>query len=208
MLNVSVSGGQSLDKAYGNGNIKVLQKTDAGTVPHEVLITNNGNSSISIKKGSLLTSSVSQDMVIAEDKNIGVNSTETLKTYCIEPSERAEANIKLLPVNNTNYGINKVLSNDNPYNPQTAYETQLKIWIIVSGGSLNPYTGEPVAVVENKGITWTQFRQDIAIAKNDIMKTFNVNENGIQNLNQNPGFNPMDSVNETINWIKSALRIG
>ncbi|MGZ7158914.1 MAG: hypothetical protein ACXVHR_00380 [Methanobacterium sp.] len=207
MLTISVSSGQSLDKAYTNGNIKVLQKSDAGTIPHEIEISNNGNSTINVKKGNALASSASQDLVIAEDKQIATNSTGTVKAYCIEPSQRAVAETKLLPVNNTYYGVNKVLSTSNPYNPQNAYETQLKIWVIMSGGNLNPYTGEPVAVVEDRGITWTQFRQDIAVAKNDIMKTFNVNESGIQNLNQNPGFNPLDMVNDTINWIKSSLGI-
>jgi hypothetical protein len=207
MLNISFSGGTDLNQAYGNGNVKVIQKTAAGTVPHEVEITNGGNSTINVKKGNALVSSPSEDLVVAEDKQIAPNSTATLKAYCIEPSQRAIVDTKLLPVNNTYYGVNRVISDSDPYNSQSAYDAQLKIWVIMSGGNLNIYTGEPVAVRETKGITWTQFRQNIADAKNDIMKSFNVTESEIQNLNQKPSTSPSNLINDTINWVKSILRI-
>jgi hypothetical protein len=205
MLNLSVSEGLSLNEAYSSGNIKVIQKTDAGTVPHEVEITNNGNVGINAKKGNVLVSSVSQDLVIAENKQIAPNSTETLKAYCLEPSQRAVVNSKLLPVNNTYNAANQIISGSNPYDSQSAYNAQLEIYVIMSGGNLNPYTGEPVAVVETKQITWTQFRQDLSNAKTSVMKTFNVSENELQNLNQN--VNPPNGIDETINWIKSSLGI-
>jgi hypothetical protein len=207
MLIFSVSGGMSLDKAYANGNVLVIQKTSAGAIPHEVDITNNGNSTINVKKGIILSSSISQDLVIAEDKQINKNSTETIKAYCIEPSQRAVADSKLLPLNYTSNSINKLLNNSDPYNDQDAYNTQLEIWVIVSEGNLNPYTGEPVAVVEAKGITWTQFRQNLANAKNNVMTTFNVTESGIPNLNQTSNPNSSNWINDTINWIKSILNI-
>ena len=207
MLSLSVSGGLGLNEAYSSGSIKVIQKTDAGTVPHEIEITNNGNTTVNAKKGNTLVSSISQDLVVAEDKNIASNSTETVKAYCIEPSQKAVINTKLLPVNNTYKGVNRVISSSNPYDAQSAYNAQLKIWVIMSGGNLNPYTGEPVAVVETKQIGWTQFRQNLADAKNEVLKTFNVNESEIQNLNQDQGFNPQNWINDTINWIKSSLGI-
>jgi hypothetical protein len=207
MLSLSVSGGLGLNEAYSSGNIKVIQKTAAGTVPHEVEITNNGNATVNVKKGNALASSVSEDLVIAEDKNIGPSSTETVKAYCIEPSQRAVVNTKLLPVNNTYNGVNKIISSSNPYDAQSAYNAQLKIWVIMSGGNLNPYTGEPVAVVETKQISWAQFRQNLADAKNEVLKTFNITEGEIQNLNQNQGFNLQNWINDIINWIKSSLGI-
>ena len=207
MLIFSVSGGMSLDKAYANGNVLVVQKTDAGTIPHEVDITNNGNSTINVKKGNMLSSSLSQDLVIAEDKQINKNSTGTIKAYGIEPTKRAVANTKLLPVNNTINSINKLLNNSDPYNAQNAYNTQLEIWVIVSGGNLNPYTGEPVDVVQTKGITWTQFRQNLADAKNNVMTTFNITESEIPNLNQTSNPNSSNWINDTINRIKSILNL-
>lgn len=206
MLNLSISGGNSLSEAYNQANIKVTQKTPAGIIPSEIEIINNGNSSINVKKGIVLSSSITQDMVIAEDKQIGTNSKGTVKAYGIEPTQRSVPETKFLPVNNTYSAVNEIISNSNPYNSQIAYQDQLKIWIIMSANNFNPYTGEPVAVVENKGITWTQFRQDIQLAKNDIIKTFNVNEDEIKNLNQKES-NNQNWINNTINSLKSILKI-
>lgn len=202
LLSYSVSEGIPLKEAYSSGNIKVIQETAAGTVPHEVMITNNGNNAIKVKKGDVLTSSISQDLVIAEDKKIAVNSNETVKAYCIKSSPRAEAGTKLLPVNSTYSAVNKVLSNSNPSDSQSAMKAQLQIWVITSGGTLNPYTGEPVAVVETNDISWTQFRQDITSAKNDVMELFNINESQIKNLNQNQG---QSGTGNILDWIKSSI---
>lgn len=206
-LSYSLSGGTPLKEAYNNGNIQVIQKTAAGTVPHEVVITNNQNKAIKAKKGDILTSSVSQDVVIAEDKTISPNSNETVNVYCIEPNQRANAGTNLLPVNNTYSAVNEVINNSNPSDPQSAMKAQLQIWIIMFGNNFNPYTGEPVAVMENQNITWTQFRQDIANAKNDVMTSFNVTEDQIQNLNQNQAQSnarqTQSWANNILNWIKS-----
>lgn len=207
MLNISVTDGLDLSEAYSSGNIKVIQKTAAGTVPHEVEITNNGNKTIDVKKGNALSSTITQDLVIAEEKQITPGSTETLKVYGIEPSKRAVIGTKLLPVNNTYYGVNQVIIDSNPYDLESAYDAQLKIWIIMSGGNLNPYTGEPVAVVETKRITWTQFRQDLADSKASILKTFNITEDKIQNLNEKQKLNPQNWIDNAVNWIKASSGI-
>jgi len=182
--------------------LNLYRKTAAGTVPHEVEITNNGNNTINVKKGNALSSTITQDLVIAEEKQIIPSSTETLKVYGIEPSKRAVVNTKLLPINNTYYGVNRVISDSNPYDLESAYDAQLKIWIIMSGGNLNPYTGEPVAVVETKRITWTQFRQDLADSKASILKTFNITEDEIQNLNEKQKLDPQNWIDNAVNRIK------
>jgi len=160
-----------------------------------------------VKKGNVLSSTITQDIVIAEERRIIPGSTETLKMYGIEPSKRAFVNTKLLPVNITYYGVNQVIIDSDPYDLQSAYGAQLKIWIIMSGGNLNPYTGEPVAVVETKKITWTQFRQDIADSKISVLKTFNITESEIQNLNEKQKLNPQNWVDNAINWIKASSGI-
>lgn len=85
--------------------------------------------------------------------------------------------------------------------------TQLQIWVITSEGNLNPYTGEPVAVVENNNMTWSQFRQDITNAKSNVMSTFNVKEDNIKNLNQTQSNSVQDSswIDNTISWIKGSI---
>ncbi|MBI5681432.1 MAG: hypothetical protein HZC47_11110 [Methanobacterium sp.] len=207
-LSYSVSGGTALKDAYSNGNIKVIQKTSAGTVPHEVIITNDGNVAVKVKKGDVLSSTPSQDLVIGEDKKVASNSNETVKAYCIEPSQRAVANTKLLPVNSTYNGVTQVIRNSNPLDPESAYKAQLQIYLIMSGGNLNIYTGEPVAIVDTKKISWTQFRQDVSNAKSDLMKTFNVNESEIKDLNQKQGLNvgnPQTWIDNFSNWLKGLL---
>ena len=207
MMSYSVSSGVSLKEAYSSGGITVVQKTAAGTVPHQVLITNKASKSVKVKKGDVLASTVSQSLVIAEDKTVAPNSNETVEAYSLYPTPRAVVGAKLLPVNTTNSAVNKVISSSNPSDSQSALNAQLQIWIITSKGNLNPYTGEPVAVVEKNGMTWSQFRQDIADAKSDVMSSFNVTEDSISNLNQtklNTG-QAQSWVGSTINWIKESI---
>ncbi|MCZ3364360.1 MULTISPECIES: ARPP-1 family domain-containing protein [Methanobacterium] len=207
MISYSVSSGVSLKDAYASGKITVVQQTAAGTVPHQVMITNNASKSVKVKKGDVLSSTVSQDLVIAEDKIIASNSNATVKAYCLNPSQRAVVGAKLLPTNTTYSAITRVISSSNPSNSQSAMDAQLQIWIIASEGNLNPYTGEPVAVVDNNNITWSEFRQDIANAKSDVMSTFNVTESNIKNLNQTQSNSGSTSswIDNTISWIKESI---
>ena len=209
LLSYSVSSGIPLKEAYSSGNIQVIQETAAGTVPHEVTITNNGSKSIKVKKGDVLASSISQDLVVAEDGAVASNSNETVKAYSLYPTPRSIVNTKLLPVNNTNNAVNHILSSSNPSDPQSAMKAQLQIWIITSEDNLNPYTGEPVAVVENNNMTWSQFRQNISSAKSDVMNSFNVTEDQIKNLNQTQSAGQTPSwISNTISWIKESVGIG
>ena len=206
MISYSVSSGVSLKDAYTSGKITVVQQTAAGTVPHQVMITNNASKSVKVKKGDVLASTLSQDLVIAEDKIISSNSNATVKAYCLNPSQRAVVGAKLLPTNTTYSAITRVISSSNPSNSQSAMNAQLQIWIITSEGNLNPYTGEPVAVVDNNNITWSEFRQDIANAKSDVMSTFNVTESNIKNLNQTQSNSGSTSwIDNSISWIKESI---
>ena len=210
VLSYSVSSGIPLKEAYNNGKITVIQETAAGTVPHQVMITNNASKAVKVKKGDVLASSISQNLVIAEDKIVASNSNETVKAYSLYTTPSAVVGTKLLPVNNTNNAVNQVISSSNPSDSQSAINAQLEIWIITSENNLNPYTGEPVAVVENNNMTWSQFRQDIANAKSDVMSSFNVSDYTIKNLNQtqsNTG-QTQSWINNIINQVKKSLGIG
>ncbi len=206
IMSYSVSSGASLKDAYSSGKITVVQQTAAGTVPHQVMVTNNASKSVKVKKGDVLASTMSQSLVIAEDKVITSNSNATVNVYCLDPSQRAVVGAKLLPVNTTYSAVTRLVSSSNPSNPQSAMDTQLQIWVITSGGNLNPYTGEPVAVVEKNNMTWSQFRQEISDAKSDVMSTFNVTEGNIQNLNQTHSNSAQVSwIDNTISWIKGSI---
>ena len=206
-MSYSVSSGAPLKEVYNTGKITVVQQTAAGTVPHQVMITNNASKSVKVKKGDVLQSTVSQNLVIAEDKTIASNSNATVKAYCLDPFQRAVVEAKLLPTNTTYSAITRVISSSNPSNSQSTMNTQLQIWVITSEGNLNQYTGEPVAVVENNNMTWSQFRQDIANAKSDVMSTFSVTEDNIKNLNQTQSNSAQTSswIDNTISWIKESI---
>ena len=210
VMSYSVSSGLTLKDAYNGGKISVVQETAAGTVPHQVMITNNASKSVKVKKGDILASTISQNLVIAEDKIIASNSNETVKAYSLYPTPRAVVGAKLLPVNNTYAAVTKVVSSSNPSDSQSAINTQLEIWVITSEDSFNPYTGEPVSVVENNNVTWSQFLQDIANAKSDVMSTFNVTEGQIKNLNQTQSSSGLSTswISSTIGQIKESLGIG
>lgn len=206
-MSYSISGGEALNKVYNKENIQVIQSTSAGTVPHEVNVKNNGNEVIKVKKGEVLSSSISPDMIIAEDKTVEPKSNETVKAFSLEPSKRVNVGSKLLPVNTTYDSLNQVISESDPSNKQSAITTQLEIWIIMSGGNLNPYTGESVDVVEKNGINWTNFRQNISDAKTNIINTFNVNESQISSLKNkdiNVGQTWIDDISD---YITSSLGI-
>ncbi|MDI6724324.1 MAG: hypothetical protein QMD61_06720 [Methanobacterium sp.] len=203
-MSYSISNGEDLKEVYNRENIQVIQKTTAGTVPHEVTVKNNGNNTITVKKGEILASSISQNMVIAENKNIEPKADETVKAYCLEPSRRAKAGTKLLPVNTTYDTVTQVISASDP---DSAMNTQLQIWIIMSGGNLNPYTGEPVAIVEKQNLKWSQFRQNISDAKSEVMSTFNVNESEIGTLKEKDIYAGQTWIDNIYDYIKSSLGI-
>ncbi len=206
-MSYSLSDGANLNEVYNKKDIQVIQKTAAGTVPHEITIKNNGNTTITVKKGETLASSVSQNMVIAEDKSIDPGTDETVKAYCLEPSKRAKEGTKLLPVNTTYDTVTKVISNSDTSDPASAMDIQLQIWIIMSGGSLNPYTGEPVALVEKQNITWSELRQNISDAKAEVMNTFNVKENELISLKEKDLSTGQTWIDNVSNYIKSSLGI-
>ena len=206
-MSYSMYGGSGLKEVFNSKNIQVIQKTAAGTVPHEVSIKNNGNDTIMVKKGETLASSISSNMVIAEDKSIGPKTEVTVKAFSLEPSKRAIAGTKLLPVNTTYDAVTQVISSTDLSNSDSTYNAQLQIWEIMTGGNLNPYTGEPVALVENKNLRWSQFRQDISKAKSDVMSTFNVNENELGSLKDKQINSSQSWIDNATNYIKSSLGI-
>lgn len=206
-MSYSMYSGVGLADAYNKKDIQVIQKTTAGTLPHEVTVKNNGNNSITVRKGETLASSVSQDMVFAEDKTIGPKTEAAVKAYCLEPSKRAKAEAKLLPVNTTYDAVTQVISSSNPSDQNSAMNTQLQIWIIMSGGDLNIYTGEPVALVEEQNLKWNQFRQNVTNEKNNLMSTFNVNEGEISTLKDKDLYIGQSLFDNISNYIKSSLGI-
>ena len=205
------SQGIPLKQAYDEDSILVVQNTTAGTVPHELMIKNNGIEPVDVERGDLLTSENSQDLVVAEDGRIPSNSTKIIKAYCFEPSQRAEVGSELTPSNKTSDQIKQVIEDSDPYNLQNAIKTQSKIWVIVSGGNVDPYSGEALALVEKQGISFSQLQQNISEAKLEVMGQFNINSEEIKSLAQNQTENTSQQIQswieDIIKWIRESLGI-
>lgn len=206
-ISYSQSTGISLNEAYGTGNIVITQNTSAGTVPHQVNIVNNGNDPVKVEVGDVLTAQSSQDLVIAENKTIKKNNTDTISAYCLDPSQRAIPGVKLKANGTSTNAVKQVIMASNINDLNNATNAQVQIWILTSGVDFNIYSGESVAVVETQKINYTKLRQIVSDAKTAISTRFNVNVNNIDKLNQNGTSNSTGIVGGFINWIKSTTGI-
>ncbi|MGB7968716.1 MAG: hypothetical protein WCF28_03960 [Methanobacterium sp.] len=202
-LSYSQSTGKSLAQAYTDGNVVITQVTPAGSIPHHVNITNNGNEPINVQIGDKLISNSSQNLVIAQNDTINKNSTAIISAYCIQPSQRAVPGVKLTVNGTSSNAVIQVIDGSNPNDLNNATNTQLQIFILTSGMNFYIYSGEPVAEVQNQSITYTNYKQAVTAAAASLASTFNVSVNNISNINQNQTPNSTNSLNGFLNWVKT-----
>ena len=205
-ISYSQSTGKSLKDVYSTGNIVITQNTSAGTVPHIVNIVNNGSNPVKVEVGDILISQSSQDLVIAENKTINKNTTNTVFAYCLDPSKRAIPGETLKFNGTSTNAIKQTIMCSNINDINSATNVQVQIWILKIGADFNIYTGEPVAMVELQEINYTKLRQIVSDEKTAIATRFNIDPNNIDKLNQNNPSNSMD-IGGLINWIKSTIGI-
>jgi len=203
----SQSTGLPLSQAYSDGFVNITQNTSAGSVPHQVNINNNGKDPIKVEIGDILSSQSSQDLVIAENKTIKKNSTDTVSAYCIDPSQRAIPGAKLAANGTSSDAIKQVIYGSNLKDVTNATNAQVQIWILNSGVNFNIYSGEPVAVVETQKINYSNLREIISNAKTAISTRFNVSVDNIKNLNQNGTSNTSDGLDGFFIWLKNTTGI-
>lgn len=199
-------GGVTLEQAYENKQTDIIQKTPAGTIPHNVTISNNGTKPIVVDKGTILKSKDSQDLVIIEDKKISPNSNETISAYCMEPSSKAIPGATLTPSGTASSQIMQIIDTSNPSDLQNATKSQLQIWIIVGNGQVDPYSGEAMAVVQTQKIKYYQLQQKLDTAKSEVMSRFNISSEGLKSISSTGNSdNPANTwINGFTQWIKSA----
>lgn len=202
-LSYSQSTGIPLTQAYANGNVVITQNTSAGTIPHKVNISNNGKDPVKVQVGDVLTSDSSQDLVIAENKTLKINSTDLVSAYCIESAQRAVPGVKLKASGTSSNAIKQVIEGSNLNDLTNATNTQVQIYILTSGVDFNIYSGEPVAVVQNQNINYTKLRQIVSDAKTALSTRFGVTVDNIKDINQNTTSNSGNIANEFLNWVKT-----
>lgn len=206
-LSYSQSTGISLTQAYANGNVVIIQNTSAGTIPHQVNITNKGKDPVKVQVGDVLTSDSSQDLVIAENKTLKINSTDLVSAYCIEPSQRAVNGVKLKVNGTSSNAVKQVIEGSNIKDLSNATNAQVQIYILTSGVDFNIYSGEPVAVVQSQNINYTKLRQIVSDAKTALSIRFGVSVDNIDNINQNTTSNSSNTVDEFLNWLKTSTGV-
>jgi len=207
-LSYSQSTGISLKDAYNNGNVIITQNTSAGTVPHQVVVANNGRDPIKVEVGDVLTSNSSQKLVVAENKSVPTNSSEVIYAYCLDPSTQAIVGSKLEASGTASNAIQQVIANSNIHDQTNATTAQLEIWILTSGVNFNIYSGEPVALVSAQKINYTTLRQMISNAKSSLASQFNVKVDNIKNINQSSTQSSDGTLKGAYHWFKSMIGMG
>ncbi len=205
----------SLIQGYQAGSVQIIQSTPAGTIPHIIIVKNNGKKPVMIESGQILTSNNSQNLVVAEDTMVEQNSSESVKAYCYEPNRSAIPGSNLKPSSKASAPIETLIKNSNPSNIQNATLTQLQIWILVTKDNVNINSGEVTSLVQTQQISNSQWNQDISNAKNNLTTTFNISSSEIGNLNQtssqiNVNYIITDAynwINIFVNWVRSSLGI-
>ncbi len=206
-LSYSQSTGISLAQAYTNGNVNITQITPAGSIPHQVNITNKGNEPIDVQIGDTLISNGSQNLVIAQNETVDQNSSDSVSAYCIQPTQRAVPGAKLSVNGTSSNAVIQVIEGSNPNDITNATNTQAQIFILTSGVNFYIYSGEPYAEVLNQSITYTKYRQIVVAASQSLATQFNVSVSNIGNINQNQTSNSSNSLNGFLNWVKTTTGI-
>jgi hypothetical protein len=206
-LSYSQSTGIPLAQAYTDGNVVITQVTTAGSIPHHVNITNNGNEPINVQIGDMLISNSSQNIVIAQNDTINKNSSDIVSAFCVQPSQRAVPGAKLNVNGTSSNAVKQVIEGSNLNDLSNATNTQVQIFILTSGVNFYIYSGEPVSEVLNQSITYTKYKQIVKAASTALAASFNVTVNNIGNINQNQTSNSTYSVTGFLNWVKTTTGI-
>ena len=192
----------SLSQGYQDGNVQIIQSTPPGTIPHIIIVKNNGKKPVMVESGQILTSNISQNLVVAEDTLVEQNSSESVKAYCYEPNQSAVPGSNLTPSSQASAPVETIIRNSNPSNIQNATLTQLQIWILVTKDNVNVNSGEAPSLVQTQQISDSQLNQDISNAQNNLITTFNISSSEIGNLNQTSSqINLNYIITDAYNWI-------
>ncbi|HSO26197.1 MAG TPA: hypothetical protein VLR54_06220 [Methanobacteriaceae archaeon] len=184
-MNFISAKGLTLESAYNDGKVIIVQQTPAGTIPHEINIKNTGKDTINVQKGTILSSNSSQDLVTARDDVISPNSNITIPAYCIEPDQKAVENKKLAVSGMAPEVIIDIVTSSNPENPSEAMKAQFKIWNVVQGSNFNVYKGEVSAFSQKNGISFFDIKENMSTTKIEVMTKFNLTEEQMNNITLN-----------------------
>lgn len=166
-LNLFSDKGLTLDDAFTNGKIVIVQDTDKGNVPHKVLVTNNADKKVEVIKGTILLGNSTQNMVVARDITILPKSKVEVEVYCLDPKTLAIKGKSLKPNGFVSEVMLDIISTSNPSNHENALSTQLQIWALTNGKNFK-VTNESSALSRKEEITSKELLDKIDDAKIQI----------------------------------------
>lgn len=167
-LNLFSDRGLSLDDAFNNGRIKIVQDTDEGDIPHSIMVSNDADKKVDITKGTILLGNSTQDMVVARDMTILPQSKGEVEVYCLDPKTSAVKGKTLEPNGFASDVMTDIISSSNPLNHDSALSTQLQIWALSSGKNFNAKSDEALALSKKENITSKELLEKIDEAKIQI----------------------------------------
>jgi len=200
----------SLKDSYNKGETEIIQNTTAGTIPHVILVKNNGKRPVMVETGQILISDTSQDLVVAEDKMVNQNSSSYIRAYCFQPNQTAVPGSKLKPTEKASNEVQQVIKNSNLADAQNTTQTQLQIWIIVSKDNVNLSSGEASVLIQNQSINNTNITNQLNEAKDNLSKSLNITEGDLKNINPQSSLGSGDIIewiSGFIDWFKASFNI-
>jgi ARG and Rhodanese-Phosphatase-superfamily-associated Protein domain len=200
----------SLKESFNKGEVEIIQNTTAGTIPHVILVKNNGKRPIMVEMGQILASNTSQDLVVAEDKRVNQNSSSYIRAYCFQPNQTASPGTKLSPTDKASNEVKQLITNSNLADAQNTTRTQLQIWIIVSRNNIDLNSGEASLLTQNQSINNTEITTQLNEARTDLIKNLNLTDEELKNIKPESAIGSDDIIgwiNEFINWIRTSFNI-
>jgi hypothetical protein len=110
------------------------------------------------------------------------SNDETYYAFCMEPGQKAQVGETLTSSDISPAVIYDLVEKSNPDNINNAYNTQIKIWAILTGGNIDPHSGEASLLKEKMGISDNQFNEDVNTATEELKKEYGVKDGQISLL--------------------------
>ncbi|MCE5214599.1 MAG: hypothetical protein LLF83_07770 [Methanobacterium sp.] len=147
----------------------------------DLIIVNNStgnNSTVPVRPVRITQITPSGSIPHVVELSDGTNSVRVY-AYCVEPTQKAVsgANLDVGGVENSAVII-KTAQDSNPSDPQSATNAQMKIWVLLSGGSTSQGEGAAYAA----GMSSSELQSNLNQAKSEIMTQYHVSEDQIGDL--------------------------
>lgn len=102
--------------------------------------------------------------------------------FCMEPGQKAHVGEALTSADISPAVIYDIVEKSNPDDINNAYNTQIKIWTVLTGGNIDPHSGEVSLLKDEMGISNNQFNEDVTTATEELKREYGVKNGQISLL--------------------------